>query len=657
MNDTTEEQTPNEEITSKPEEYSIKIINAIGSASKKEWTMDMTVSNINVEFKLDTGAECNVISKSEVQKIKPQPIIKKSSVRLRAYNDSIIPTCGKTILPISRHGRKFNVLFIVVEDELAPILGLNTIEKMDLIRRVDKVKEIHQTLQHLDTKREVRGLLKDIQNSIKNEGTPYPIITEKYDPCFQLLTSEGTFGTLPRTHDIKIKADATPVIVPPRKIAHALKDKVKAKLDKMISEGIIQKVEEPTEWVSGMVVVEKPNGDLRLCIDPRPLNKAIKRQHHKMPTTDEVLAEMADAKVFSKVDASSGYWQIKVTEESSNLLTFTTPWGRYKFLRLPFGIHSASEVFQVEVGNIIAGLKGCKNLQDDIIIWGRNKEEHDENLRKVMDRILESGLKLNKKKCVFGVTQMTFLGHVVSAEGIKADPEKVKAIVEMSAPKNVNELQRFMGMINYVGKFLPNLAEIAAPLRSLLKKENEFVFQSPQSEAFEKLKTMITSPPILKFYNPNRPIRVRCDASENGLGALLEQDEEGKWFPVAYASRSCTPTEKAYASIEREALSIVFGCKRFHEYIYGRPFTIYNDHKPLQTIFKKQITECPPRIQRFLYQLQKYDFELEYSPGKTMVVSDALSRAPISGSKEEIDTEDTIRHINNIMRERHPHNR
>ena len=633
-----------------PEEFSIKVINAIGSTNKKEWTMDMSVSNINIEFKLDTGAECNVISKSKVLQVKPQPTIKKSNVRLRAYNESIIPTCGKTILPITRHGRKFNVLFIVVEEELAPILGLNTIESMDLIRRVDKVKKIHQSIQHLDAKREVKELIKDINKSLKEEDKPYHVITEKYDPCFQPLSPEGTFGTLPRVHDIKIKEDATPVIVPPRKIAHALKGKVKAKLDKMVSEGIISKVEEPTEWVSGMVVVEKANGDLRLCIDPRPLNKAIKRQHHKMPTTDEVLAEMAEAKFFSKVDASSGYWQIQVSEESTNLLTFTTPWGRYKFLRLPFGIHSASEVFQVEVANIIAGLKGCMNLQDDIIIWGRTRDEHDENLRKVMERILESGLKLNKNKCVFGVTEMTFLGHVVSAEGIKADPEKVKAIVGMKTPENINELQRFLGMINYVGKFLPNLAEIAAPLRCLLKKENEFLFQKPQLEAFDKLKEMITSPPVLKFYNPNRPIRVRCDASQHGLGALLEQNEE-RWHPVAYASRSCTPTEKAYASIEREALSVVFGCKRFHEYIYGRPFVIFNDHKPLQTIFKKQITECPPRIQRFLYQLQKYDFDLEYSPGKTMVVSDTLSRAPMADQKEEIDPEDMIHHINNIIRD------
>lgn len=628
-----------------PNEYIIRIINSIGS-KKKEWTLDMTVSDSTIEFKLDTGAECNVISKSDLLKIFPKAILKKSNVKLRAYNESLIPTCGKTILPITRHGKTYHVLFIVVEEELAPILGLNTVEHMDLIRRVEKVKEIHHKVRQLDEKREVRKLVKDIIQT-KNK---YHVITEKYDPCFQPLSEEGKFGTLPRTHDMKVNEDVTPIVVPPRKIAHAMKSKVKAKLDKMQAEGIIAKVEEPTEWVSGMVIVEKPNGDIRVCIDPKQLNKAIKRQHHKMPTTDEILAEMADAKFFSKVDASSGYWQIKVTHESSNLLTFATPWGRYKFLRLPFGIHSASEVFQVEVANIIAGLSDCVNLQDDIIIWGKTKEEHDSNLEKVMNRILESGLKLNREKCVFGVTEMTFLGHIVSADGVKPDPEKIKAIIKMDVPKSITELQRFLGMINYVGKFIPNLAEIAAPLRLLLKKDNEYLFQKPQIEAFEKLKTIITSPPILKFFNPNQPVRVRCDASENGLGALLEQFDKN-WHPVAFASRSCTPTEKAYASIEREALSILFGCKRFHEYIYGRKFTIFNDHKPLQSIFKKQITECPPRIQRFLYQLQKYDFVLEYSPGKTMVVSDTLSRAPIADNQTEINPDEMIHHINSVIRD------
>ena len=164
-------------------------------------------------------------------------------------------------------------------------------------------------------------------------------------------------------------------------------------------------MEKPTDWVNALVIVSKPNGDLRICLDPRPLNKAIKRQHHRLPTAEEILSEMAGAQYFSKMDASSGYWQVKVDDESADLLTFGTPFGRYRFKRLLFGIHSASEVFQAEVASVIANLPGCANSQDDIIVWGTTKEEHDARLRNVLTQIRASGLKLNPHKCVFGSTQ------------------------------------------------------------------------------------------------------------------------------------------------------------------------------------------------------------------------------------------------------------
>ena len=622
------------------------------SKSKKEWIQDLQVNKRSVQLKLDTGAGCNVISKKSLKKMNPKPKIKKTNARLSAYNNSPIPVCGRTILRVTHNGVQHNVMFIVVDADLDPILGLSTIEHLELIKRVEEIKNQHIVKQQIDFRRELDMFCNEIKeevSSIKTYEMNGEEITEKYASCFQTCDKDGQFGTLPRIHDMKIREEVRPSIVPPRKIAHALKAKVKRKLDEMVASGIISPVEEPTEWVSGMVVVEKTNGDVRICIDPKNLNKAIKRQHHKMPTTEELLAEMAGAKYFTKLDASSGYWQIKVTDESSDLLTFATPWGRFKFLRLPFGIHSASEVFQVEVANIIAGLSGCLNMQDDIIIWGKTREEHDQNLDAVMKQILKSGLKLNIEKCEYGVQELKFLGHILSADGIRPDPEKTRAITEMKLPRNVTELQRFLGMMNYLGKFIPNLAEITAPLRLLLKKENEFVLQQPQIEAINKLKTLVTSSPILKFYDPNLPIRIRTDSSLDGVGAVLEQLHGNKFFPVAYASRSCINAEKRYASIEREAMSVLFGCSRFHEYVYGRVFTVLNDHKPLQTIFKKHITCCPPRIQRFLFQLQKYNFVLEYSPGKTMVVSDTLSRAPVQDAQTEIEPAEIIFHVNSII--------
>ena len=212
--------------------------------------------------------------------------------------------------------------------------------------------------------------------------------------------------------------DAIPVVHPPRKVQYLLKDKLKKELDRMKKNDIIDQVDEPTDWVNSMVIVEKRDGKLRICLDPHDLNKAIKREHYPMQSAELIMADMAGAKYFSKLDASSGYWQIKVDDECSKLLAFNTPFGRYKFKRLPFGILSASEVFQKKISRIIEGINGCANVQDDIIVWGKTKHEHDLRLAETLNRITKFGLKLNKGKCVFGTTEMTFLGHIFSDNGV-----------------------------------------------------------------------------------------------------------------------------------------------------------------------------------------------------------------------------------------------
>ena len=227
--------------------------------------------------------------------------------------------------------------------------------------------------------------------------------------------------------------------------------------------------------------------------------------------------------VFSKLDASNGYWQIPVDNESSDLLTFATTFGRYKFKRMPYGIHSASEIFQLEISKIIEGIEGVANSQDDIIIWAETKELHDARGKQVLTRIRDSGLKLNKDKCTFGARELTFPGHIISAEGVNPDPRTVEAIIKMPIPTNKTELQRFMGMVNYLGKFIPRLSDETAPLRELLKKDVEFVMLKPQAKAFQRLQSLITTVPILQYYNPNLPTRLRTDSSLIGLGAMIER--------------------------------------------------------------------------------------------------------------------------------------
>ena len=262
---------------------------------------------------------------------------------------------------------------------------------------------------------------------------------------------------------------------------------------------------------------------------------------------------MAGACYFSKLDASSGYWQVKVDDERADLLTFSTPFGQYRFKRLPFGIHSTSEVFPAEVSSIIANLTGCINSQDDIIVWGRTRKEHDAPLRSILTRIRASGLKLNRRKCIFAATSLTFLGHTLSPEGMQPDPSKVEAFIQMPLPESKSDLQRFMGMVNYLGKFIPNLSQITVPhSRQLLKKDILFNLKQPQLNAISEIKRLITSPPCLKFFDPNLPTRLKPDASQDGRRQNHKTTDGDQWFLTAYASRALLLYEKNYAQIEKK---------------------------------------------------------------------------------------------------------
>ena len=279
-----------------------------------------------------------------------------------------------------------------------------------------------------------------------------PTIFYDFDDLF------GDLGCLPGTYHINIDPNVKPIVHPPRRVPFTLRHKLRAELDQMVSFGVIGKVDQPTDWVNSIVHIEKHNGDLRICLDPKDLNHAIKRKFVQMSTTEEIMSMMSDTKFFSKMDASAGYWQIKIDEDSANLLAFNTLFGRYHFIRMPFGIHSASEIFSKRISEIIEGLDGVAHIQDDIIIWAPDKETHDERLRNVLDQIKKSGLKLNKKNCVFNVNELKFCGHIFINQGVKADPDKISAITDMPLPEDATELCRFLGMITYLAKFIKNLS-------------------------------------------------------------------------------------------------------------------------------------------------------------------------------------------------------
>ena len=244
---------------------------------------------------------------------------------------------------------------------------------------------------------------------------------------------------------------------------------------------------------------------------------------------------------------------------------------------------------------------------------------------------------------------MIFLGHLITPEGIQPDDSKIEAIVKMSYPTSVKELQRFMGSVNYLGKFIPNLSDKTVNLRKLLQKDVKFIFEENHKMEVDNLTVLITTAPVLKKFDSNLPIRVSSDASSTGLGAILEQQHDEQWYPVAYGSRSLTSAEQNYCQLEKETLSILFACTKFHNYIYGRNFYVYNDHKPLKAIFTKPLARAPARIQRFLLRLQQYQFDMHYIKGKHLYIPDTLSRSSLEESVPEISEDEIKFYVHKVV--------
>lgn len=372
-----------------------------------------------------------------------------------------------------------------------------------------------------------------------------------------------------------------------------LREPLKQELDRMVRDKIIEEVSEPTDWVNPLIIVRKPNGKLRLCLDPTDLNKAIRREHYLMPTLEEITARIKGAQIWSVLDAKMGFWQIPLTADCTKYTTFATPFGRYKFLRLPFGISSTPEVFQRTIKIILSGIPGVE--EDDILVWSKDPEEHKARLQLVFEALSKNNLKLNKEKCAVGrQKEIKYLGHIFTGHGLQSDPEKTKAITQMPRANEKKAVLRFLGMLTYLAKFIPNLSIEAEPLRELIKQDQEWKWKEEHQKCWDRLKKLATTTPVLQYYDIDTPIQLQVDASKSGMGAVLMQ----KGRPITYASKAMTKAEKNYSQIEKETLAVVFGMERFYQYVYAQMVEIWSDHKPLETILNKPMYRAPPRLQR-----------------------------------------------------------
>ena len=452
------------------------------------------------------------------------------------------------------------------------------------------------------------------------------------------------FSGLGKLKGEKIKLDIdetkTPRAEPQRRVPYHIREKVTSAITELETQDIIEKVpeSEATPWVSPIVAIPKKDGQVRICVDMRLPNEAIRRVRHPIPTVSDVSLALNGAKYFSKLDLSQAYHQLELHEQSRYITTFSTHMGLYRYKRLNYGTNAAAEIFQYSLQTALEGLKGVKNIADDIIIFGATRSEHDDNLDKCLQRLAMKGLRLNPSKCNFLSNTLTFFGQVFSKEGTRPDPRRVADLINAPKPNNAHEVQSFLGMANYSRVYIPDFATLTAPLRELTKKDVRYEWTQIHQNAFEKLKNTLATAPCMSYFDKRKQTFVTVDASPVGISAILSQQPKHREVNhqqiISYASRALSDVEKRYSQTEKEALAIVWAVEHFHLFLYGSEFTLITDHKPLEVIYGQRNAKTSARIERWVLRLQPYTFRIIYKSGANNP-ADYLSRHPTHDSKKK----------------------
>jgi hypothetical protein len=445
---------------------------------------------------------------------------------------------------------------------------------------------------------------------------------ERYDSV--LSDRPGKTGMI--EHDIEMDEGVRPIRQKAYPIPQAKLDKVKKEVESMLALDVIEESTSP--WSSPYLMVPKPDGTARFCVNYKKVNSLSKFDAYPMPRIDEIIGRLGPAKYITKLDLCKGYWQVPLTERSKQYTAFSTPMGLYQFKYLPFGLHGAPATFQRMMDRLLRGKEGyAAAYMDDLVIFSPDWESHIEHVSDILETLKQANLTAKPSKCSFGQRQVNYLGYVVGEGMVKPQKTKVEAVVNWEPPKTKKDVKSFLGLTGYYRKFVPNYADIAAPLSDLTrKKQPEKVMWTREcEEAFEKLKTVLCSEPVLKNPDFEKEFILQTDASDRGLGAVLSQlDKEGKDHPILYLSRKLYPREENYATIEKECLAIKWAVESLQYYLLGRKFRIVTDHQPLKWL--NEMKDNNKRLTRWSLDLQPYCFEVLHRSGLSNGNADGLSR-------------------------------
>ncbi|XP_046373937.2 uncharacterized protein K02A2.6-like [Haliotis rufescens] len=572
------------------------------------------VNGTPVTFEVDTGCPVTIVNEQTAQRIGLQSsTLYTSQVPLRSYTGQEVDLNGYTTVEVSYEERSYSLPISIAKGNGSNLLGRTWVQPLNFDLRDVSV------------------------NLMKSTDLTLNDVLERHSAVFE----EG-LGTLKgfQAH-IYVDKDATPKFFKPRSVPYALRQKIEVELDRLLSEGIIEPIKH-SEWACPIVPVIKPDSSVRICGDFKlTVNQFSKLEQYPIPTLEDLCTKLSGGVKFTKLDMSHAYQQLVLDEESRKYVVINTHKGLFRYTRLPFGVSSAPAIFQRMIESILQGLDYSAGYLDDIINSGINDSEHLRILDEVLHRLSEAGLRLRRNKCVFMADEVEYLGYRLDSEGLHPVEKKIAAIQEAKVPENVKELRAYLGILNYYHRFLPNLPDTLSPLYKLLQKEVKWSWSTSQQKAFEKSKNLLQSSDVLIHFDSSKPLLLQCDASPYGVGVVLaHQLPDGSERPISFASRTLTKAEQNYSQLDREGLSVIFGLRKFHKYVYGRHFQIVTDHKPLVSLFNEN-NPVPqmvsPRVQRWSVLLTAYDYKIVHRKGTQHTNADALSRLPAPDSGKPME--------------------
>lgn len=567
--------------------------NYIKIASNTEKKIKIKIANVKNGFAL---LPCQIISELEI----PESLIKIEN------NLSFISILNPTNKDISIN--LSNPFEVIPEDEFQ-IFNLNNFEHSNYKFDLTKVR-----LNHCNA--EEKSKLTKLLNT--------------YADIFHSENNALSFTNAVK-HKIELKNE-TPIHTKTYRYPYVHKQEVQRQIHDMLGQGIIRPSQ--SAWSSPIWVVPKKldasgKRKWRIVIDYRKLNEQTIDDRYPLPNINDILDKLGRSQYFTTLDLASGFHQIEIEPKDIAKTAFTVENGHYEFVRMPFGLKNAPSTFQRVMDSVLRGIQNecCIVYLDDIIIFSTSLQEHIQKLTTVFERLRQFNFKIQLDKSEFLQKEVNYLGHVITPNGIKPNPDKIKAILDFPIPRTPKELKSFLGLLGYYRKFIQNFAQLTKPMTSRLKKDNKIdINNSEYKNCFELCKHLLTNNPILQYPNFEEPFVLTTDASNYAIGAVLSQGLIGSDLPVAYASRTLNEHEINYSTIEKELLAIVWATKYFRPYLYGRQFNIVTDHKPLQWLFS--LKEPNSKLVRWRLRLEEYDYKITYKKGKLNSNADALSRPP-----------------------------